>query len=169
MKGPALPSFLADRPLWLAFSALYVIATARGQLTYWLARVASERATRRVLARDARRIASRVGGAGEPSADDATAAGAAPRRLDGLARWLDGRGVGRGRRAIERWGPAAVPLSYLTVGFQTLVLASAGAMRIGWLRFSLAQIPGALGWALIYTTIGWAAWEAGLSRLAGRG
>ena len=29
------------------------------------------------------------------------------------------------------------------------------------------MIPGALAWALIYTTIGWAVWEAAISAVAG--
>jgi membrane protein DedA with SNARE-associated domain len=87
-----------------------------------------------------------------------------------LIYWL-GRGVGlgarqlnlnldRGRAALHKWGLIAIPLAYLTVGLQSLILAAAGAMRIGWFRFSLACIPGALAWAGIYSTIGWAVWRA---------
>jgi membrane protein DedA with SNARE-associated domain len=60
-----------------------------------------------------------------------------------------------------------VPLSYLTVGFQTLVLTAAGVTRIRWAWFTLAQIPGAMAWALIYATIGFAVWQAGLAAAAG--
>ncbi len=130
--------------MWLAFTVLYLVATGRGQLTYWLARVVGDRAAHRI-------------------AGDAVTG---PRAA--LGRWLESDSVGRGRRAVERWGLVAIPVSYLTVGFQTLVLAGAGVLRIGWLRFTVAQAPGALVWALIYTTIGWAAWEAALAAIAGR-
>lgn len=129
--------------MWQVFVLLYLVATLRGQATYWLARLAWEQADRRL--------------------------GAAPDgRLDGVRRWLQGDSVARGRQAVQRWGLLAVPFSYLTVGFQTLVLAAAGVLRVAWLPFTLVQAPGALAWALIYTTIGWAAWEATLAALAGR-
>jgi membrane protein DedA with SNARE-associated domain len=130
-----LPGFLSDRPVWQAFTALYLVATLRGQATYWLARLVTEQADRR--------IGRRHGG-----------------RLAAVRRWLEGESVARGRRAIRRWGLPAVPLCYLTVGFQTLVLAAAGVLRVRWVAFTLAQLPGALAWAAIYTTIGWAAWQA---------
>jgi membrane protein DedA with SNARE-associated domain len=129
------------QPFWIALLGLYAIATARGQATYWVARFATEQTLRRV--------------------HPATGWQA------GVHAWLQGEGLARGRRSIERWGLVVVPLSYLTVGFQTLVLAAAGVLRIGWLRFSLAQAPGALAWGLIYATIGFAVWEATLAAAAG--
>jgi membrane protein DedA with SNARE-associated domain len=130
--------------VWLAFTVLYLVATGRGQLTYWLARVVGDRA------------ADRVSGEADTG------------RRAAVRRWLRSESVGRGRRAVERWGLVAIALSYLTVGFQTLVLAGAGLLRISWPRFTLAQFPGAVAWALIYTTIGWAAWEATLAAMAGQ-
>jgi membrane protein DedA with SNARE-associated domain len=128
-------------PFWVALLGLSAIAMARGQATYWIARLVTEQALRRV------------------------------RPVEGwqarVHAWLQGEGIGHGRRSIERWGLVVVPLCYLTVGFQTVVLAAAGVLRITWLRFSLAQLPGALAWGLIYTTIGFAAWEAILLAAAG--
>lgn len=120
---------------------LYVVATGRGQATYWLARVVTDQTVSRVEGRP-------VG--------------------DRWVRWLHGAQVARGRAAVQRWGLAAVPLCYLTVGFQTMVLAAAGVLRLSWPAFTVAQVPGALAWALIYTTIGWAAWEVVLAALGGR-
>jgi len=139
-----LPDYLRDRPIGVVFAVLFVIATARGQGTYWLARVISTKA----LAHSEHR--------------------APATRWAAFGRWLDGEGVGRGARSLQRWGVIVVPVSYLTVGFQTLVLAAAGVLRVPWLLFSVVQVPGALAWALIYSTIGWAAWEATLAALAGR-
>lgn len=81
--------------------------------------------------------------------------------------WLDRQGTGRGVRAIEKWGLVALPLCFLTVGFQTMVLCGAGILRIHWLRFTLAIIPGCLAWAAIYSTIGFAAWNAVIAAATG--
>lgn len=131
--------------MWQAFTALYLVATLRGQATYWLARLVTEQADLRI-------------GRVDPDAGDGTSSTDGG-RLVAVRRWLEGASVARGRRAVRRWGLPAVPLCYLTVGFQTLVLAAAGVLRVRWIAFTLAQLPGALAWAAIYTTIGWAAWE----------
>jgi membrane protein DedA with SNARE-associated domain len=61
---------------------------------------------------------------------------------------------------INRCGLFAVPLAYLTVGLQSLILGAAGALHIRWVAFTAATVPGALMWAGIYSTIGWAVWKA---------
>lgn len=67
----------------------------------------------------------------------------------------------RARAAIERWGMPVIPLSYLTVGFQTAVTVCAGALEIRWLRYTLWALPGWLVWAAIWggggTAAAWAA------------
>lgn len=131
----------AQRPFAVAFALLWLVAMLRGQATYWLARGAT-------------RGAIRATGSGED--------GWRSRMHD----WLDGDAQRRGRRVLERWGLPVVPLAYLTVGFQTVVLAAAGALRIDWTRFTLAQVPGAAAWAAIYATIGFAAWRALLGQAA---
>lgn len=131
----------SDSPFWVAFAALFGIAMARGQATYWIARVVTEQALSHTHPTDGWRAR--------------------------VHRWLQGEGLARGRGSIQRWGLVVIPLCYLTVGLQTLVLAAAGVMRIGWGRFTLAQIPGGLAWALIYATIGFAAWEAAMAAAAG--
>lgn len=121
-------------PFAASLAFLFCLALARGQATYWLARVVTEQALRRV--QPARGWRAR------------------------LHRWLSGDATDRGRAILNRWGLAAVPLCYLTVGIQTIVLATAGVIRIPWGRFTLAQIPGAAAWAAIYSTIGFAVWAA---------
>lgn len=133
--------WLTEGPFWIALTGLFLIAMARGQGTYWIARVVTEQALRRTHPVEGWRARVHT--------------------------WLQGEGPARGRAAIHRWGLVAVPLCYLTVGFQTLVLAGAGMLRIGWVRFTLAQIPGALAWGLIYATIGFAVWAAALNAVAG--
>lgn len=131
----------AGEGFWLTFLVLFLVAFGRGQLTYWLARLVVE----------------------------GTLAGTRPTQgwRHRVHQWLQGEGLARGRRSIQRWGLVVVPLSYLTVGFQTLALAAAGVMRLRWVWFSAAQLPGAAAWALIYSTIGFAVWQAGVAAAAG--
>lgn len=136
-----MPQWWEGQGFWLTFAALFVVAMGRGQATYWVARVVTEQ----TLAHT------------HPTAGWRAS----------VHHWLQGEGLARGRRAIERWGLAMVPLCYLTVGFQTMVLAAAGVMRIAWPWFTLAQLPGAAAWATIYATIGFAVWQAGLAAAAG--
>lgn len=128
-------------PLWIALIGLFTVAMLRGQGTYWLARVVTEQGLRRTHPEQGWRARTHV--------------------------WLQGEGLARGRDAIERWGLVMVPLCYLTVGFQTLVLAAAGVLRITWWKFTLAQLPGAAAWSVIYSTIGFAVWAAAVAAAAG--
>jgi membrane protein DedA with SNARE-associated domain len=56
----------------------------------------------------------------------------------------------RGVEAIERWGWPIIPLSFLTIGFQTAVNAGAGIIGWRWGRYTLAAIPGWIAWGLAY-------------------
>lgn len=69
----------------------------------------------------------------------------------------------RAERFIQRWGIFAIPLSFMTVGIQTAVNASAGVTRMPLIRYIPAVIVGCLIWATIYSTVGMAvvyAWIA---------
>lgn len=75
-------------------------------------------------------------------------------------RWsarLDSPQVHRATQAIERWGMPVVPLAFLTVGFQSAVFGATGLLRVGWLRFTLWALPGAVAWALVWGGGGMAA------------
>lgn len=75
-------------------------------------------------------------------------------------RWaerLDAKQVARATGAIERWGMPVVPLAFLTVGFQSAVMTTAGLLRVGWLRFTLWSVPGAVVWAVVWGGGGMAA------------
>jgi len=69
-------------------------------------------------------------------------------------------GMVRGQAAIERWGWPIIPLSFLTVGFQSAVVAGAGVLGWPWLRFSLASLPGCVLWGCVYAAGGLAAFAA---------
>lgn len=134
--------FWEEHGFVVAFLFLTTIAMLRGQATYWIARAVTEQALRRTAPSTGWRA--------------------------GVHAWLGGKGVARGRASLQRWGLVMVPLCYLTLGFQTLVLAAAGVIRIPWPRFTLAQLPGAAAWGLIYSTIGFAVWAAAIAALAGQ-
>ncbi|MGP0223056.1 DedA family protein [Paenarthrobacter sp. NCHU4564] len=69
----------------------------------------------------------------------------------------------RAQTLIQRWGPYAVVVSFLTVGLQTAVNLAAGAARMPLRRYLPAAIAGSVLWALLYATIGLAAIEAWLA------
>lgn len=127
----------SEFPLALTWSLFFIGAMLRGQVIYWLARGATMGALRRPARADSRRAL--------------------------VHRWLTDPSGTRGRALVHHFGILAVPLCYLTIGAQTVVLAFAGAARMPWPTFTLAQIPGAAAWATIYTIIGFAVWEAALS------
>jgi membrane protein DedA with SNARE-associated domain len=64
---------------------------------------------------------------------------------------------------IQRWGPYAVVLSFLTIGLQTAVNLAAGAARMPLRRYLPAATAGSIVWALLYATLGLVAIEAWLA------
>lgn len=94
----------------------------------------------------------------------AIAAGTA--RAGAVRRLEEGR-LDRGISFLRRWGPAAVPFSFLTIGFQTVINLSAGVIRMPWPVYTLAMIPGCVAWAFIYATIGLATFLAVVGAAAG--
>lgn len=86
----------------------------------------------------------------------AIAAGTVKRKFDGPRAV---KAIGQ----INRWGPGAVMLSFLTVGIQTVINLAAGVTRMSPNRYLLGLIPGAGIWAMIWTTIGMSAFVAVIS------
>ncbi len=75
-------------------------------------------------------------------------------------RWrkrFEGPMMQRAHAYLEKYGPFGVPVSFLTVGFQTAVNAAAGIGRMRYGVYTLAMIPGCLAWAGLYTALGAAA------------
>lgn len=77
--------------------------------------------------------------------------GKASERVD---RILSGPRVERAQRLISRLGIAAVPLCFLTVGLQTVVLVTAGLSRMPQRWFLPAVTVGCVMWAVFYATVG---------------
>lgn len=117
--------------VWLLF---LVVVFLRAQATYWLARWITQQALDHTHPRKG--VAHRLHG------------------------WLDGGSAQRGVDSLRRWGTVAVPLSFLTVGAQTVVNAGAGVIRMPAWRYTLAMLPGCAAWALVWTTIGMSAFYA---------
>ncbi|MDR0627267.1 MAG: hypothetical protein LBG11_08440 [Bifidobacteriaceae bacterium] len=79
------------------------------------------------------------------------------------ARWakrLTSEGAESARDKLERFGWPVIPLSFLTVGFQTAVNLSAGFIGWRWWRYTLAAVPGWLAWGSVYAVGGLAVFAA---------
>ncbi|MCW4354357.1 VTT domain-containing protein [Hoyosella sp. YIM 151337] len=74
-----------------------------------------------------------------------------------------GSKLDRAEAAINRYGPPAVTVSFLTIGVQTAINLAAGAMRMHFFRYLVAMFLGCLMWAAIYTFGGLAVMTAWLS------
>ncbi len=71
----------------------------------------------------------------------------------------------RAERVVRRYGAPAVSLGFLTVGFQTAINLTAGALRMPASRFGPAVVVGALLWAGLYLTVGLAVVDVVLGRV----
>lgn len=132
-----VPGFVLDGPWWGLFFFMCGVVFLRTQATYWVARWART---------------------GADAVADRAEEHRSPRAR--LARRFSGPGMERARVFIERWGFLAIPVSFLTVGFQTMVNATAGYTRMRWDLYTLAMIPGCLAWATVYTLVLLGLWEA---------
>jgi membrane protein DedA with SNARE-associated domain len=83
-----------------------------------------------------------------------------------LRRRLTGPRMTRAIAALNRWGLPLITVSFITIGFQTVVNAAAGLTRMHWGRYTAAMLPGCVAWAVMYATIGFAAFTAWM-RLGG--
>lgn len=69
-------------------------------------------------------------------------------------KFISDAGKSTARTAIQKFGGAIIPLSFLTIGFQTAVQFTVGLLGWSWLRYSLFAIPGYLAWSFIYASGG---------------
>lgn len=70
----------------------------------------------------------------------------------------------RAQDLLARWGAPVVVLSFLTVGFQTLINLAAGLGRMPLRRYLPALVIGGAIWAFLYATVGLVTFAA-LARL----
>ncbi|GAB2744364.1 DedA family protein [Arthrobacter bambusae] len=83
-----------------------------------------------------------------------------------FARALHRPKASKAQALIQRFGPYAVVLTFLTIGLQTAVNLAAGAARMPLSRYLPAAIVGSGIWAFVYATIGLAAIDAWLAVMA---
>ncbi|MCB2413302.1 VTT domain-containing protein [Demequina sp. TTPB684] len=124
---PGIPGFVEELGWWAVFLFLFCVVLLRAQGTYWLGRWARKGAE--------------------------TGAQSHSVRAASMARRLSGPGADKARDYLERWGFIGIPASFLTVGFQTMVNASAGFIRMRWDLYTVAMIPGCIMWAALYTGV----------------
>lgn len=132
---------LDGAPFLAIFCFFFVIAGVRTQATYWIARLV---------------VAQTVG---RPAPKG--------RALARAQAWAQSPSAARGIAALNRWGFLAIPLSFFTVGFKTVVNAAAGLTQMPFRHYLPAMLLGCTIHATIYATVGWAAWEATLAAAAG--
>ena len=81
--------------------------------------------------------------------------------------WVHADSTGHAMDTIRRRGWVAIPLSFLTVGIQSLICLAAGAIGMSLPAFAAAAFAGWAAWAAIYSTIGFAMWGTVVSAAAG--
>ncbi|GAA2034927.1 hypothetical protein GCM10009720_14460 [Yaniella flava] len=75
-------------------------------------------------------------------------------RINSVQRIMNSTVYQRAEAALDRWGPPAVAVSFLTVGFQTAINLASGVIRMRWYRYLPVLLIGGALWATIYTTVG---------------
>jgi len=138
---------LDGMPVAVALVCLFGIVMARSHLTYWAGRGVERGARLEGERRHGPRWWQRV--------------------VERTTRVASTPSARRGVALVHRWGWIAVTLAYVTVGIQTAVFVGAGVLRMPYLRFTLASIPGAAMWAVIWGTVGIGAVWGALSLAAG--
>jgi membrane protein DedA with SNARE-associated domain len=128
---------LLSLPFGIAWAVLFVVVLVRTNATYWLGRGIAAGATR------SRRLAAR------------------------LARPGPARRIARGQRLLDRWGPFAIVLTFLTVGLQTAVNLAAGLGRMHLRYYLPATVVGSVVWSFVYATVGLAAFDLWFDHVAG--
>lgn len=68
----------------------------------------------------------------------------------------------RAESFVNRWGVLAVPVCFLTIGFQTAVIVTTGLTRMPLRRWIPAMLVGAFLWGCVYGTVGMAVLQAWL-------
>lgn len=136
----SIPS-IETHPAWIVYGFFFCVVFFRAQGTYWLGRGLTAGALRFSRAR-------------------------AGQRWEGTHRHFDGARLDKATVFINKWGAPAISLSFLTIGFQTMVNFAAGVMRMNFLRYLISMIVGCLAWAAIYATIGMTVFLGWLKLLA---
>lgn len=135
-----MTEFFSTGPFLLVYITLLFIVFCRAQATYWIGYYVTTRLKTNVPEDGWRR-----------------------RFYD----WSEQDSVTAGIDTIHRRGWIIIPLSFLTVGFQSIIQFAAGLIKFTPIRYTAAMFPGCMAWALIYSTIGFSVWGAVIAAFAG--
>ncbi|MDK7271370.1 MULTISPECIES: VTT domain-containing protein [Actinotignum] len=127
-------SFLAGRSFAFVYLFFFLVVSLRSSATFWLGRYAAYLVARQREPRN--RLAHRAWA------------------------WAHDERVIAASQRVARRGWPLVTLCFFTIGVQTVILIGAGLTRMSGWRFTLAALPGWLGWAAIYSTVGMLALRA---------
>ena len=81
--------------------------------------------------------------------------------------WVHAESTVNGMDLLRRRGWIAIPLCFLTVGVQSVITVSAGAIGMSIPAWIATAFAGWLAWAAIYSTISFAMWGTAVSAAAG--
>lgn len=123
-----VPEVISKGPFPLLVIFLIVVVSCRSQATYWVARLITSG-----VIKSSTKSNSRI--------------------LQRVTKWLEGASVQHGVDLVDRWGLIAIPLSFLTIGVQTIIHTGAGVVKLNWGLYTLAAIPGYIAWAFLYATV----------------
>lgn len=140
---PGVPQWIADGPFVGIAIFLTIVVFLRSQGTYWLGRLGTWG------------FLTKSEHSGKPW-------------VRKVRVWLEGASVQKGIDAVDKWGLLIIPLSFLTIGFQTVVHAGAGVLRLRWVTYTLAAIPGYIAWGCLYASIGIGLFKTGQAATAGK-
>lgn len=132
-----MPPWVQETLPWMI--VLFFASVARSQTTYWLGRLVPALTAK--YGKDSPRL----------------------RKWDAR---LNSPKMSGGAAILDRWGIIAIPLSFLTIGIQSVVQMAAGLMKMRWDVYTIASIPGCVVWAMIYGagfSLGWQAVVAAAS------
>lgn len=125
-----VPDFIDGLGWWAVAIFLFGVVFVRTQATYFAGRWVRSGATK--LATD-------------PDAHP---------QLARMSKRLTGPGMVKAEEFLDKWGFIGIPLSFLTLGLQTLVNAAAGYSRMPWGLYTLIMLPGCVLWVGAYFLVG---------------
>ncbi|EEH63966.1 hypothetical protein HMPREF0044_0985 [Gleimia coleocanis DSM 15436] len=138
-----VPDFILHGPFPILVIFLAIVVCFRSQGTYWLARLITTGVIK-------------------------TSESTTKPWLRKIGKWLEGASVQQGVDIIDRWGLIAIPLSFLTIGIQTIIHAGAGVLRLRWWLYTLVAVPGYFAWGFLYATVTLSILKTGQAAVLGK-
>jgi membrane protein DedA with SNARE-associated domain len=125
-----VPGFVHELGWWAVAIFLFLVVFVRTQATYLAGRWVRSGATKLAAEPESHPVLSR------------------------MSTRLTGPGMLKAESFLDTWGFIGIPLSFLTVGLQTLVNGAAGYSRMRWDIYTLIMLPGCVLWVAAYFAVG---------------